>query len=116
MPAWVLKSRYAARIRWSRRGSCGNAGCTDPECGCSFCGLPIGVPDDDPRWNDHLDYCDGCELCQDEVPIHLFRGEGKATEGAQFHTACFTKLMHFRTGCPTAQDDPSPPHQGHSHA
>ncbi len=42
---------YAAAIRWSRRGSCGNAGCKDPECCCAFCREPIGVPDDDPRWD-----------------------------------------------------------------
>jgi len=55
--SFSIKQRYAAQIRWSKRGTCGERGCTDPECGCSLCGEPIGVPDDDPRWDDHDEWC-----------------------------------------------------------
>jgi hypothetical protein len=82
-------------IRWSSRGSCGNSGCKDPECGCSVCGLPIGVAEDDHRLESHPDYCDGCELCQDQVPFILFQGDGEGMEQAQFHTVCFNRLVEL---------------------
>lgn len=81
----------AAEIRWSS-GSCGNSGCTDPECCCALCAKPIGVSEDDPRWDDHND-CYGCDLCEDSVPIVLFQGEGKAMKQAAFHNKCFEKLL-----------------------
>jgi hypothetical protein len=102
---FVIKSRYAARIKWSRRGSCGNAGCKDPECCCSLCGQPIGVPEEDPRWDAHPEYCGDCDLCRDRVPIQMFRGEGKATEQAQFHTRCFEQILFVREGCQPAPTD-----------
>jgi hypothetical protein len=95
---FVIHPAYIAAIRWSKRGSCGNPGCTDPECCCAFCGLPIGVREDDPRWDDHSEWCDDCDVCRDRVPLILFRGEGKETEQAQFHQYCFEKIAHFRTG------------------
>lgn len=79
-------------IRWSRGHSCGEPGCTDPKCRCGVCNLPIGVPESDPRWNDHNPECLGCPLCEDEIPMILFRGEGKEMEQAQFHMKCFLKL------------------------
>lgn len=104
MADFQIKARYAARIRWSKRGSCGEAGCTDPECGCALCGLPVGVPDDDPRWYDHPEWCPDpeCALCCDQVPIILFRGAGKETEQAQFHDACFRKIIWCRQGITAA--------------
>lgn len=96
--AFSIKARYAGAIRWAKRGSCGNAGCKDPECCCALCGEPIGVSEDDPRWDDHDEWCDDCDLCRDRVPPMLFRGQGKQTEGAQFHTRCFEKIVHFRSG------------------
>ena len=92
-----LKPETFGAIRWSRRGSCGSSGCTDPECCCGLCGEPIGVPEGDPRWQSHDEYCSGCELCRDEVPLMLFRGEGKNTEQARFHEACFQKLVRVRS-------------------
>jgi hypothetical protein len=80
-------------VRWSRRGSCGEPGCCDPECCCALCGKPIGVPEDDPRWEKHDEWCSDCELCKDSAPIILFRGEGRAMEQAQFHGECFAKLL-----------------------
>lgn len=97
MSDFSIKARYAGAIRWSKRGSCGNPGCTDAECGCSLCGLPIGIPEDDPRWDEHDEWCNDCDLCRDRVPPMLFRGKGKATEGAQFHTKCFEKIVFFRS-------------------
>lgn len=97
--AFELRPQYVAAIRWSLRGSCGNSGCRDPGCCCAFCQLPIGVSEDDPRWDDHSEFCDDCELCRDRVPIILFRGEGKATEQAQFHQARFEKISRIRGGC-----------------
>jgi hypothetical protein len=93
---FVLRPEYAAALRWSRRGSCGNPGCSDPECCCSLCGRPIGIPEDDPRFETHDEYCPGCELCVDQLPLMLFRGKGRETEQAQFHKACFEKLARIR--------------------
>ncbi len=97
MSDFALKPQYLSAVRWSSRGSCGNSGCTDPECCCALCGCPIGVRDDDRRWDDHDEYCDDCDLCRDQVPLMLFRGEGKHMKQAQFHFACFQKIVHFRS-------------------
>jgi hypothetical protein len=94
---FVLKPQFFSAVVWSRRGSCGEPGCKDPECCCAFCREPIGVSEYDPRWEDHDDYCDDCDLCRDQVPIIMFRGEEKATEGAQFHLACFERIAFFRS-------------------
>ncbi|GEM_PF-3486236 len=59
----------------------------EPDCLCAFCGTVIGVPDDDPRLEDHDEECPGCELC--DGAIRLWRGEGDAMEEIRFHTACF---------------------------
>lgn len=91
-----LKSGYEARIRWSRRGSCGESGCKDPECGCSFCGKPIGTPEDDPRWETHGEECcydPECPVCADQVLMIMFRGEGKKMEQASFHQRCFNQAF-----------------------
>jgi hypothetical protein len=101
MSSFALNPAYAAALKWSVHGSCGEAGCKDPECCCSFCGLPIGVPEDDPRWDDHPEWCNDCDLCRDQVPIRMFRSEGKDTEGVQLHIRCFEKITHFRVGCAT---------------
>jgi hypothetical protein len=86
-----IEHGYEARIRWSQRGTCGSPGCTDPECGC-------GVAEDDPRWEEHgLEPCfsDECELCVDQCPLILFRGEGTDTQQARFHTKCYGR-PHIR--------------------
>jgi hypothetical protein len=97
MSDFLIKPPYAHAIRWSKHGSCGNPGCKDKQCCCAFCGLPIGTPKDDPRWDDHDQWCGDCELCRDQVPIMLFRGEGKQMEQASFHGLCFEKIVHFRS-------------------
>jgi hypothetical protein len=90
-----LKPEGAARIAWHIRGTCGEPGCTDRYCRCSICDLPIGAAEDDPRWRDHDEYCGDCEVCRDQVPVMLFRGEGKLMEQARFHNACFQELAEF---------------------
>ena len=102
MADFVIKSRYAPQIKWSA-GSCGNAGCKDPECCCALCREPIGVSEDDPRWDEHDDWCEDCDLCRDQVPLILFSGEGKAMKQAAFHAKCFEKIAHFREGCAETQ-------------
>lgn len=94
---FIIKPQYDGAIRWSKRGTCGNPGCTDPECGCSFCGSPIGVAEDDPRWEAHGDWCGDCDLCRDQVPLVLFRGEGKDMEQAQFCWSCVGRIFFFRS-------------------
>ena len=107
MKSFVIKPD--AVIRWSRRGSCGNAGCADPDCCCGVCHKPIGVSEDDRRWDDHGEYCDGCDLCRDSVPIILFRGEGANTEQAQFHEKCFESIGDFVTVERTPAAGAAPP-------
>jgi len=90
-----IKAEYLGAIRWSLWGCCGEAGCVDPECACSLCGMPIGVAENDPRWQTHDPDCSECELCRDQVPIILWRTDdehGHATEQAQFHLACFNRV------------------------
>lgn len=81
-----------AEVRWSK-GSCGVSGCKDPECVCALCAQPIGISENDTRWDGHDPDCFGCELCEDEVPITLFRGEGKDMLQATFHNKCFEKVL-----------------------
>lgn len=94
--SFKMRAGYEARIRWSRRGSCGNPGCKDLECGCSLCRKPIGTAEDDPRWETHGEDCcydQNCEICADQVPIILFRGEGRQMEEARFHQKCFEQAF-----------------------
>jgi len=88
----IALNERAAEIRWSK-GSCGVSGCSDPECVCALCAQAIGIKETDPRWDGHDPDCFGCKLCEDEVPMILFRGEGKAMKQAAFHNKCFEKLL-----------------------
>ncbi len=103
MSDFNILPEFAERIHWNRRGSCGNGGCTDPECCCSLCARPIGVAEDDPRWDEHPDYCDDCDLCWDRVPIILWRGKGKAMQQAQFHIRCFERMLAPTSSTRTAR-------------
>jgi hypothetical protein len=92
--SFTLNPQKMLEVRWSSRGSCGNAGCADPECVCALCAQPIGTSEDDPRREGHDDeVCPGCAICEDDVPVVLFRGEGKGMQEARFHTACFRRLL-----------------------
>jgi hypothetical protein len=92
-PVFQMTSEIEAQLRFSKRGSCGAPGCTDPHCCCSLCGEPIGIVECDP----HYDTCEGCERCG-ETPICLFRGEGSDTEQAQLHNKCFGALLNIKVG------------------
>ena len=91
MNSFQLNER-AIEVRWSK-GSCGIRGCAKQECVCALCAQPIGVPDDDPRRSDHDDECCGCAICEDDVPIILFRGKGRDMLQAAFHGKCFEKIV-----------------------
>lgn len=82
----------AFEIRWSK-GSCGESGCADPDCVCALCAQPIGIAEEDPRRNDHDEECCGCPICEDDILMLLFRGEGKHMTQAAFHHKCFEKLL-----------------------
>jgi hypothetical protein len=99
---FAIKPDSAARILWSVRPACGEAGCKDPQCVCSLCGDPIGTPDDDPRWIEHDEDCSECDLCRDQVPLTLFRGKGRAMQRAQFHWRCFESIVEFKDRGETA--------------
>ena len=81
----------AIEVRWSK-GSCGQSGCADQECVCALCAKPIGVAEEILEQNNHDPECFGCEMCYDQVPIMLFRGEGKDMLQAAFHDRCFKSL------------------------
>jgi hypothetical protein len=102
---FTLRREFAGAINWSSQGSCGNAGCADPSCVCSFCGLPIGRTDEELENLDHDAECDGCELCADQIPIILWRKRGRVTFQAQFHQACFTRLARIRSSAPAAAEN-----------
>lgn len=91
MADFVLNQRIH-EVRWSS-GSCGCPGCPDPECVCALCAQPLGVAEDDRT---HDPECEGCERCEDNVPIILFRGEGKDMKQAAFHTRCFMRVAVVR--------------------
>lgn len=88
----VALNERILEVRWSS-GSCGNPGCSDPACVCALCAQPIGTPEAILEQNGHADECLGCPMCVDQVPIVLFRGEGAAMQQADFHRACFEKLL-----------------------
>lgn len=89
----TLRADVMATVVWSRQ-ACGRPGCAAHRgCRCALCNEPIGVDEEDPRWQQHDEWCGGCELCQDQVPIILFRGQGKDTVAAHFHTACFNAAL-----------------------
>jgi hypothetical protein len=56
------------------------------------------VSEEDPRWEAHDEYCGDCDLCRDQVPVMMFRGEGKAMEQARFHWTCFQQIVFVRSG------------------
>lgn len=96
MSQFSIRPEFSEKLVWSH-GSCGNPGCSDPECCCALCRKPIGVSEDDRRWEDHDEFCGDCDLCRDQVPIILFAGEGEAMLQAAFHTRCFEQACEFHS-------------------
>lgn len=91
MSSLNLNAKLLLEVRWSR-GSCGQAGCTDPECVCGLCAQAIGLPEDDPRRDNHDEDCAGCPVCEDDVPVMLFKPVQGEMRQAAFHTRCFRRL------------------------
>lgn len=88
-----LNPELMLTVRWTSRGSCGVPGCAEPDCVCALCAKPIGIPENDPRRDSHYEDCYGCEICEDDVPMMLFCGQGKDCAQAAFHNACFKRLL-----------------------
>jgi len=95
--SFSLRPEYASRVRWHAHTHCGEAGCTDRTCSCSFCGNPVGVAENDPRWMEHDEECCDCDLCRDQVPLILFRGEGQDVLMARFHENCARIVIDFHS-------------------
>ena len=84
-------------LRWSE-GGCGISGCSGPDCVCALCAQPIGLKEDDPRWQHHSEHCGGCDLCEDSVPTIIFRGDREHMRQAALHSRCLAKLTEPRGG------------------
>jgi hypothetical protein len=65
------------------------------ECVCSWCGKMIGRDEADPVWEDHIEYCIGCEVC--EIAVRLWP-PGPQTLEVRFHTKCFNEVVVKRNG------------------
>jgi hypothetical protein len=64
-------------------------------CVCSWCGKMIGRDRDDPMidWDDHIEYCGGCEVC--EIAVRTWRPNlqkpGESLE-LRFHPNCISEI------------------------
>jgi hypothetical protein len=65
------------------------------ECVCSWCGKMIGRAEADPVWEDHIEYCVGCEVC--EIAVRLWRPGPRSSE-LRFHVKCFNQVIVKRNG------------------
>jgi hypothetical protein len=65
-------------------------------CVCSWCGKMIGRDRDDPMidWDDHIEYCGGCEICEIAVRVWKDNPE-KETEllELRFHSKCVNEII-----------------------
>jgi hypothetical protein len=66
------------------------------ECVCSWCGKMIGRDERDPAWEDHIQYCVGCEVC--EIAIRVWKDhpekKGLALE-LRFHPNCVNEVREL---------------------
>ena len=64
------------------------------ECVCSWCGKMIGLDEADPVWEDHIEYCIRCEVC--EIAIRVWKDhpekKGLALE-LRFHPNCINEII-----------------------
>jgi len=64
------------------------------ECVCSWCGKMIGRYEADPVWEDHIEYCIGCEVC--EIAVRIWRRNpdrhGESLE-LRFHPKCVLRSL-----------------------
>jgi hypothetical protein len=63
-------------------------------CVCSWCGKMIGRDERDPVWEDHIEYCIGCEVC--EIAVRMWKADlekqGEALE-LRFHAKCVSEIV-----------------------
>ncbi len=68
-------------------------------CVCSWCGKMIGRDERDPVWEDHIEYCIGCEVC--EIAVRMWNDHpekaGKALE-LRFHPKCVKEVIVTKNG------------------
>lgn len=70
------------------------------ECVCSWCGKMIGRHEADPAWEDHIEYCAGCEVC--EIAVRMWevprekRGDSREL---RFHNKCLNEIL-FHANAP----------------
>jgi hypothetical protein len=68
-------------------------------CVCSWCGQMIGRDERDPVWEDHIEYCAGCEVC--EIAVRVWNGHSeKAREALEirFHPRCLNAIIVTKNG------------------
>jgi hypothetical protein len=69
------------------------------ECVCSWCGKMIGRYEADPVWEDHIEYCIGCEVC--EIAIRVWKDhpekKGLLLE-LRFHPNCVNEIIVKQNG------------------
>ena len=58
-------------------------------------GKMIGRDEADPVWEDHIEYCIGCEIC--EIAVWVWRPDPESTELC-FHVKCFNEVIVKRNG------------------
>jgi hypothetical protein len=80
-------AREILKDRWSDRSPAPG----EPSCVCSWCGRQIGVSRDAPEWQDHIEWCAGCEIC--EQPVRLFEPNERGSRELRFHTKCFNEII-----------------------
>jgi hypothetical protein len=69
------------------------------ECVCSWCGKMIGRYEADPVWEDHIEYCVGCEVC--EIAVRIWRPDTEkpgASFELRFHTKCLNEIIVTKNG------------------
>ena len=63
-------------------------------CVCSSCGKMIGTDPEDPVWEDHIEYCTGCEIC--EIAARMWKPHpdhaAKILE-LRFHNKCLNEIV-----------------------
>ena len=75
------------------------------ECVCSWCGKMIGRDEADPIWEDHIEYCAGCEIC--EIAARMWTTDlGKKCLELRFHNKCLAEIL-----LPNADAPGRPAHQ-----
>ena len=68
-------------------------------CVCSWCGKMIGRDDADPIWEDHIEYCLGCEVC--EIAVRMWKDDPKKQGEVlelRFHRKCVTEIIVPKNG------------------